>query len=177
MKKTYFWLFILLFLAGVVLQAQEPQPGMKIDPAKEADIRHLLDLTGTGKIGAQVSQQMSQALRPALEQSLPAGQDRSKKIVDTFMQKFQTQITPQAFVDLTVPIYDKHFSLEEVRGLIHFYESPLGKRMIAESPAIAEEAGAAGRAWASQVVLKVFAEMEADYPELKQFEEQPAQKP
>jgi hypothetical protein len=172
-------LLVILFctIASVVMPAQEPQPAAKIDPAKEADIRRLLELTATGKIGVQVNQQMSQALRPMLERALPPGQDRSKKIIDTFLQKFQAQITPQAFIDLTVPIYDKHFSAEEIRGLIQFYESPLGKKMVSESPAIVDETGAAGRAWASQVVLKIFAEMETDFPEVKQLEEIPVRKP
>ena len=177
MKLRVSLLILLSLLAIGAARSQEPQPPAKVDPAKEADIRHLFELTGAGKIGIQMGQQMLQAVRPMLEQTLPPGQDRSKKIVDTFMQKFQAQLTPQAFFDLTVPIYDKHFSAEEIRGLIQFYESPLGKKMIGEMPAIVEESSAVGRAWGSQVVLKVFAEMESEYPELKQFEEAPDKKP
>lgn len=171
---------LLILLTGLTIGAarsQEPQPPAKMDSGKEADVRRLLELMETEKIGEQVRRQMSQALRPMLEQSLPAGQDRSRKIVDTFLQKFQAQITPQAFTDLTVPIYEKHFSDEEIRGLIQFYESPLGKKMTGELPAIVEESSAAGRVWASQIVQKIFADMEAEYPELKQFEETPDKKP
>lgn len=177
MKLHASLLFLLTVFALAAARSQESQPPARTDSAKEADIRRLLDLTGTGKMAVQVSQQMSQALRPALEQVLPPGQDRSKKIVDTFMQRFQAQLKPQAFIELSVPIYDKHFSADEIRGLIQFYESPLGKKMIGESPAIMEESGAAGRAWAAQMVSKIFAEMEPEYPELKRLEETADKKP
>ena len=177
MKKMISSLLFLVSVSVLAFGGQDPQPAARIDSGKDADIRRLLDLTGAGKMGAQMGQQMAQALRPVLEQALPAAQDRTKKIVDTFLQKFQALITPQAFVELTVPIYDKHFTAEEIRGLIQFYESPLGKKMIAESPTIVEESGAAGRTWASQLVQKVFSEMETEYPELKQFEEAPSKKP
>lgn len=171
-------LFSMLFAGSpIAAPAQDPQPAATVDSAKDADIRRLLDLTGTGRMAVQLRQQMAQALRPLLEQALPPGQERSQKILETFQRKFQAQITPEAFVELSVSVYDKHFTAEEIRGLIQFYESPLGKKMIAETPAIVEESTAVGRAWASQVVQKVFAEMEAEYPELKQFEEVPAKKP
>ena len=177
MRLRTSFLALLIAFGGMGALAQEPQPAAKIDPGKEADIRRLLDLVGAGRMAAQVSQQMSQALKPLLEQALPPGQERSQKIVETFQRKFQTQITPEAFVELSLPVYDKHFSVAEIRGLIQFYETPLGGKMIAETPGIVEESSAAGRAWASQMVQKIFVEMEAEYPELKQFEEAPAKKP
>lgn len=38
-----------------------------------------------------------------------------------------------------VPIYKKHFTQEEIKELIAFYESPIGMKMSKETPAITQE--------------------------------------
>jgi len=45
-------------------------------------------------------------------------------------------LTTEALVDLLVPIYEKHFMAGEVRELIRFYESPIGAKLAATTPAL-----------------------------------------
>src|SRR5262245_61606994 len=61
----------------------------KIDPAKEADIRKLLDLVGTKALVSQTIDSMSKSIKPLLTNSLPPGQYR-EKLVDLFFAKFTT---------------------------------------------------------------------------------------
>ena len=39
-------------------------------------------------------------------------------------------------MNLLVPIYDKHWTDEDVKGLILFYETPLGQKMITVLPQV-----------------------------------------
>lgn len=63
-------------------QASQPQasaaPVVKIDPAKEADIRRLLDVTGAKAMASQNMAMMEGTIRPLLTNSLPPGEYRDK---------------------------------------------------------------------------------------------------
>lgn len=52
-------------------------------------------------------------------------------------------------VEALVPVYDRHFSLEEIEGMIAFMETPVGKKMVAETPQLMVESMEAGRKWAA----------------------------
>jgi hypothetical protein len=48
---------------------------------------------------------------------------------------------------MLVPVYQKHMTIEDLRGLVEFYETPLGKKFITSTPAIMEESMQVGQAW------------------------------
>ncbi len=59
-------------------------------------------------------------------------------------------------VELVIPIYTKHYTREDLVGLIEFYQSPLGQRLIKANPAIMQESMAVGMAWGQQKAAEVF---------------------
>src|ERR1051326_4533044 len=105
----------------------------KIDPAKEADIRRLLEVAGAKALAL-------------LTNTLPAGEYR-EKLVDAFFARFMAKADSNTLLDLAVPEYDKNFTREEIRGLIQFYESPLGKKAITVVPQLMAELQTKGRKW------------------------------
>ncbi|MDQ6647276.1 MAG: DUF2059 domain-containing protein [Pseudomonadota bacterium] len=46
-----------------------------------------------------------------------------------------------------VPIYQKHFTAAEVTGLLKFYRSPLGQKVITQMPVTMAEGMKAGQVW------------------------------
>ena len=70
--------------------------------------------------------------------SLPPG-DYRDKLIDLFVEKFRTKMNAQFLMDMAVPIYDKHLSHEEIKGMIQFYQSPVGQKMVSELPQITSE--------------------------------------
>jgi uncharacterized protein len=138
---------------------------LKIDPAKEADIRRLFELTGGKALATQVMDEMGKNLKPLLTNSLPPGQYR-EKLVDLFFVKFQSKIDMQQLLDLAVPIYDKHLSHPEVRGLIEFYQTPLGQKTLKVLPAMLSELQEAGRKWGSDLGRDSMKEVLAEHPDL-----------
>lgn len=139
----------------------------KMDPAKEADIRKLLDLAGTRDVAVRTLDQMSSTLRPVLENSMPPGDYRAK-LIDLFFAKFKSKADAQHIVDLAVPIYDKHFSHEEIKGLMQFYQTPLGHKTLTELPSLLSELRDAGEKWGQAVGRESMEEVLAEHPEMRE---------
>ena len=137
----------------------------KVDPAKEADIRKLLELVGTKALFVQSMDSMSKTMKPMLTNSLPPG-DYREKLVDLFFKKFSSKMDVQHLLDLAVPIYDKHFSHQEVRSLIEFYQTPLGQKTISALPALTAELQEEARKWGESLGRDSMQEVLAEHPDL-----------
>jgi len=144
--------------AGIAAQS-------KIDPAKEADIRKLLELVGTKAIISQTMDSMSKSIKPLLTNSLPPGEYR-EKLVDLFFAKFTAKADVERLLDLAVPVYDRNFSQQEIRGLIEFYQTPLGQKAIATLPKVTAELQEQGRKWGEDVGKDCMVEVLSEHPEL-----------
>jgi hypothetical protein len=68
-------------------------------------------------------------------------------------------------MDRIVPIYDKYLTEEDVKGLLKFYGSPLGQRLLKVQPQVAKEAQAIGFEMAQTVGKEVLNELKTEYPE------------
>jgi hypothetical protein len=62
-----------------------------------------------------------------LEDSLPPGEYRAK-LIDLFLEKFGSRFTKEIIVPMVISVYAKRFSEEDLKQLIAFYESPLGRK-------------------------------------------------
>jgi uncharacterized protein len=151
--------------ASKATPAQQGTPDTKIDPAKETDIRKLLDMMGTKALAVQTMDATMNGIRPMMASSLPPG-DYKEKLIDLFLEKFRAKADPQQVVDMVVPIYDKHLSHEEIKGLIAFYATPLGKKALSVLPAIAAESGEAGQKWGESLGRDSMREVLAAHPDL-----------
>lgn len=137
----------------------------KVDPAKETAIRRLLDVTDTSKIGDHLSGAISMQVRSAMSRALP--DERLQKFMVDFDQKFHARLPSGQVTDRVVPIYAQHFSMEDIQGLIQFYESPLGQRVVKTLPEVVQESQSAGIKLEQEAAMAILQEMANDYPELK----------
>ena len=117
--------------------------------AKQAEIRHLLEITGAANLATQSMDAMEKTMRPLLENSFPAGEYRAQ-LIDLFFQKFHSKRDPEQLMALIVPIYDKYYSADDIKQLTKLYESPVGQKMISVLPKIAADSQLAGQAGASR---------------------------
>ncbi|MBS0432225.1 MAG: DUF2059 domain-containing protein [Proteobacteria bacterium] len=103
--------------------------------ASDREVRELLgilDLDRTiGQFNANTATMIERALPCA-----PAAMVRAS---------FDSPAVVKEQIDRLVPIYQRHFSSADVRGLLVFFRSPLGAKWLQASPAITEEAMQAGR--------------------------------
>ena len=141
--------------------------GGKIDPAKEAAIRHLMDLTQTSKMGESLTSYVTNQVRQALSQAIPP--DRLAKLMDGFSQKMVTAAPATGVTDAVIPIYARAFSMEDIQAITQFYESPLGQRVVNALPQVTRESEELGMQMQQKGAMNVLQEMSSDYPELKQM--------
>jgi len=144
----------------------------KVDPAKEQAIRHLMDLTESSKMAQDLNAYVTKQVRDAMGQALPA--DKLSKFMQTFAEKLDSAAPASAITDATVSIYAQSFSMEDIQGLIQFYESPLGQRVVKQLPHVAQESQRVGVQMEQKGALAVLRDMSTEYPELKSMLEPPA---
>ncbi|MFA5059573.1 MAG: DUF2059 domain-containing protein [Candidatus Omnitrophota bacterium] len=58
-------------------------------------------------------------------------------------QKLREAIKVDDIIERLVPVYDKYFTEDELKGLIAFYQSPLGKKLLRTTPMIMQDGMAA----------------------------------
>jgi uncharacterized protein len=143
------------------------KPAEKLDPAKEAAIRHLMDITETSKMGDNLNIALIRQVHEFMARALPP--DQLPKFMDTFSQKYTPKASPAAVTDAMVPIYARNFSMEDIQGLIKFYESPLGQHAVKVMPQVSGESQAAGAQIDQPIAMAILRSMETDYPQLKQM--------
>jgi uncharacterized protein len=147
----------------------------KVDPEKEKAIRHLMDLTGTAKMGNNMTEMISMQVKTAMSRNLPA--DRLAKFMDDFNQKLSVRAPATEVADAQIPIYAEHFTMDDLQGMIHFYESPVGQRMVKTLPAVLQESQKTGADIERSAALATLKDMSSDYPELKTMLPPDQQKP
>ncbi len=144
--------------------AAEAQASSKIDPQKEASIRELMNATGAKDLGKQLVQAGMEQFRSSVEDSQP-NNPRAKQFVDAFVSKFQKHFDPNSLTETIIPIYDKYFTSEDLNGLLAYYRSPLGQRMLKVLPEVTRESQAAGFALGQKAAQEAMEELKADFPE------------
>jgi uncharacterized protein len=148
----------------------------KISPAKEADIRKLLALLGTTASMEQTMQSMEKNIRPMMANSLPPG-DYQERLLTLFFEKFHSKMDTQKLTDLAVPLYDKYYTHEDIKGLIQFYQTPLGRKTVKVLPSLMGELTEAGQSMGQVIARQSMMEVIAEHPEIeKAMEDAQAQK-
>jgi hypothetical protein len=112
--------------------------------AKQKDIRELLDILGVAKGARDVANNI-----------LPAYRSMFPKAPDSFWENFESEIKEDEFVELLEPIYDKHLKHEDLRQILGFYRSSVGKRFAQTMPSVRFEAMQAGQIWSQQLVQRL----------------------
>ena len=126
---------ILVLVAGNTLSAQ----------SKEDDIRKLLVMTGSADLGIQ----MMDYILASYTELLP-------EIPLVFFEEIRQVVSAESLIDIIVPIYDRHFTHEEIKDVIAFYNTPTGQKFIFSMPSITSESMAAGEAWGAELGRKIY---------------------
>jgi hypothetical protein len=146
-------------------KAPAQAPAAKLDPGKDAAIRHLMDITEVSKLGENIQSYITHQVQEVAGRAVAP--DKVQKFMDTFSTKFNTTASPAAVTDAMVTIYAKNFSMEDVQGLIQFYETPLGQRVVKSMPEISQQSQRVGVEMDQDAALVVLRGMSTEYPEIK----------
>ncbi|MES2238842.1 MAG: DUF2059 domain-containing protein [Bacteroidota bacterium] len=116
--------------------------------SKNEKIKQLLELSGSGKMGIQVMNQMIGSFKNSYS-----------KVKEDFWEEFKKEIKPEDIENMVIPIYEKYYTESDIDQLIVFYNSPIGKKMIATMPQVMQESMTAGQTWAKGISEKVLARL------------------
>ena len=149
------WFVIIVFMIGIGAgaEAQTPAGEVQRDPAKIALIRQIL--TETKAIDLAVA---------AMETSLPAQRAANPRIPAVFWDRLSALVHARSdsLATMFVDIYNRHFSADDLKQLLEFYRSPTGRKLLAETPAIARESYIAGQSWGMQLGAEVARQLAAE---------------
>jgi hypothetical protein len=137
--------FLLIALTGAAAPAVAQN---KLDPGKEKSIRRVLEVTGSQKMMIQVSTQLIASMKQA-----------QPNVPEEFWSGFEKKLSSQELIDQLVPIYDKYYSKQDLDGLIAFYESPLGQKVLSTMPQVMQESMQIGQTWGKQKAEEVIREI------------------
>ena len=133
--------------------AQAPQ-AQKIDPERLALAQKLIETTGANKLATQVMHMMAPQMTQMLVRVRP---DKKKEIVSIMrevMKELSAPANMRQLTDQIARIYAEEFTAEEMRQILAFYKTPVGKKLIARMPNLVRRSQLAGRAWGQQMARK-----------------------
>ena len=122
-----------------------------ISPEKRAEIDRMLKLTGMEKMMGQMATQLIDSLRP-----------NAPELPDEFFTKFAGKIDFKELSDLFAPLYDKYYTVEDLKAVNAFYSSPAGQKILATMPQLMTEAMQIGQQWGMRTAQKVMDEIQKE---------------
>ncbi|MGH7516465.1 MAG: DUF2059 domain-containing protein [Gemmatimonadales bacterium] len=146
---------LVLSLLGMValpltLVAQAPAGSGAPDPERLKVARRVVQASGAEAI-----------ILKSIELTLPAQRAQSPTIPAEFWDRFVARARAHVglLVDSLAPVYAARFSKPELEHLLAFYESPVGRHVVAEQPAVAQESQQLGLRWGTRLGAAIAVEM------------------
>ena len=117
--------------------------------ASEAQVRQLMEVSGVDRMLGQMNTQMA----AMMQQQIPC-------VPASYWQDFIDAKGVRELTGRMVPIYQRHFSAADIQGLLRFYRSPLGRKVITEMPATMAEGMQLGQEWGRQRAQAMLADLQ-----------------
>lgn len=118
-------------------------------PPSEAQVRELMQVMNVPGQFTVMNNQMA----AMMSQQLPC-------VPATFWQTYIDKNGVEQLTTAMIPAYQHHFTADEVAGLIKFYRTPLGQKLVAEMPATMAEAAQSGQQWGRQRTADMFSQLQ-----------------
>jgi hypothetical protein len=127
-------LALLVTFSGIAVAHAE------ISKEKRQEVEKMLQLTGMQKLVDQLLAQLITTFKTQIP-DVPA----------TFWTKFQEKLDTRELIEKIIPLYDKYYSLEDLKAINAFYSSAAGKKILSTLPQIMQESMKIGREWGEKV--------------------------
>ena len=147
MNKLVILPLLVVFSLVVTVQAN-------VSPEKRKEIEKMLRLTGVEKLSEQIANQMLTSLRTQLPQ-----------VPETFWTKFQQKMNTRELIEKIIPIYDKYYTIEDLKAINAFYETSTGQKVLAALPQLMQETLKIGEEWGQKIGQEAAEEAEKELKE------------
>ena len=140
MNRALLLMVLLISFCGVVAAQQTPGD----TPASKEDVQRYLNVMHSKEMMAHMVDAMAKPMHQMLHDEYmkdkdklpPDFEERTQKMIDEYMKSFPWD----EILDSMVPVYQKHFTKNDVDTLVEFYSTPTGQKLIKELPQITAEA-------------------------------------
>ncbi|HEY6027688.1 MAG TPA: DUF2059 domain-containing protein [Pseudolabrys sp.] len=144
---------VALMVASPAAFAQGPQPSA----AALATAKELVGITGaTALFSPLVAGVVEQSKLLFLQQN-----PMLQKDLNEIAAQMRTELQPR-FVEITNEVaheYASHFTEQELKDILAFYQSPAGKKMLLEQPKVVNNSMQFAQDWANKLSTEVTAKM------------------
>lgn len=129
----------------------------ELTATKRAQIKTLLELTGVKAIPEQIASNTVQSWVPGVRQLDPKFPDKGFSLArDAFAAALNAKTDAAGgLIDQVTIVYHNAFSASEVADLVKFYQSPLGKKMLASQAKVNGETFQTAMKWADSLSADV----------------------
>jgi hypothetical protein len=138
MKRKTMVFFGIVLLCSIQVQAD-----------KLSDIKKLMKVTGSLEIGAQFASAIGEQMTAVVKSANPAIEDTVIKIMNEELQVLVEEAMNEkgGLAEELYKIYDKYYTHDEIKELLKFYNTPVGKKTIKVLPQLMQESMQAGQKW------------------------------
>jgi hypothetical protein len=130
----------LLLLALIAIFLSMSGAHAEISKEKRKEVETMLRLTGMEKLMAQIKTQMISGL-----------QAQMKQVPESFWEKFQEKMDTRELLEKLIPLYDKYYTIEDLKAVNAFYASPAGQKVLSTLPQIMQESMKLGQEWGERI--------------------------
>jgi hypothetical protein len=123
----------------------------EISSEKRKEVERMLRLTGMEKLMTQMKSQM-----------IAAFQKQSPTVSQDFWNRFDKKMDMHGLIEKIIPVYDKYYTLEDLKAVNAFYESPAGQKVLATLPQVMQESMKIGQEWGERIGKQAASEAEAE---------------
>jgi hypothetical protein len=152
---------VALAVAGIAAPASAQAPSQQPSPASILLAKQIVDIKGVKTMFDPMVRGVVQKVKDMFMQTNFMWSKDLNEVAAIAQKEYEPRVSE--LVDQTARIYASHFTEAELKDMLAFYQSPLGKKMVVEEPKALDEsmtnAGTWGDNLSQDVVTKIRAEM------------------
>lgn len=136
-------------IIAFALLALMPLPAKAaVTPEKAAVIQELITLMKIDDMATEFGDQMVKTVVNDLKRRRRPVEPKMRAAIEEEARLFvKEEMTRKSWSQSLYPLYDKHFTTQELRDIVAFYKTPAGRKSLQALPVLSKEFVGAGRQW------------------------------
>lgn len=157
-----------VILAGMLMFACTVADAAEISAEKRAAIDEMLTITGAKKLAPMMADSMVDASIEMARQQDPGLSEQALQVIREETSRIikEEMFDNDSFAPRFYPLYDKYFTEAELREMLDFYSTPIGKKVIEVMPALMQDSIKIGQEWAASFMPRLQGRLEKRMKEL-----------
>lgn len=138
-KKILFVVTLLLFSVGSAFS--------QVDNSYKESLKKMLQANGS-----------EESFKVAIKQMIGMFKQQRLNVPDAFWTEMEQEFLKTSIDDITdmlLPVYQNHLTESDIKEIIEFYQSPVGKKFADKTPLIMQESMKVGEQWGMKIGAKL----------------------